>query len=288
MASEAELPKFDECMRDLYALHLDESIAATQIVYAGDRQSLLAGYKTLASLYVWDLPKMYFDCSRRASEEQPKLLKILSEVKTRDFFWNHVTEWAAAREQILQARAGRAFALAGHIFGKTLVETTLGPRNGILPDILPDVLPPIVIPDKVNAAADILAGVLLGITKREDLDQLNECFYGADEFLYDFITAWNDIASETFAGLINGATLMMETIMYIPHDIYECALSGEDFREFLAWASIIETPEILVQTVEYNMKRHLAALTIEMNKARKDMAYGAWTYFVTNMLLEWT
>jgi hypothetical protein len=181
-----------------------------------------------------------------------------------------------------QARAEHAYALAGHIFGKTLVETTGGsfiPNNAILPDILPDILPPIVIPDKVEAASEIFAGVLYGITKREGLDQLNECFYGADEFLFDFITAWNDVASETFAGIINGMTLAMETVMYLPKDIYECAMAGSDLVGFLEWASIIETPEILAETIRFNIKRHLASLTIEMNKARKDFSYHEWTRF---------
>lgn len=276
------MPGANQCFKDLYALNQDKKIGLMQLLFGRDMNEHIEGMKTLVMRHFWEVPMTLVDCQLSTFTELPKLGRMKKAFRSTDFFWDNLDQWTEAHEQIKQARAEHAYALAGHIFGKTLVETTGGPvhpHNGILPDILPDVLPPIVIPDKVEAAAEILAGVLYGITKREGMDQLNECFYGADEFLFDFITAWNDVASETFAGLINGLTLAMETVMYIPKDIYECAIAGSDLHEFLQWASIIETPEVLVETIKFNIKRHLAALTIEMNKARKDLSYHEWTRF---------
>lgn len=95
------------------------------------------------------------------------------------------------------------FAQAGSIFGETLVKVTGGPvdnysnqtNGGWLPYIIPDILPPIIIPKKDVAAAELMAGILYGITQQEHLDQLGECFYGGDEFLYDILKGYNMIAS---------------------------------------------------------------------------------------------
>jgi len=45
---------------------------------------------------------------------------------------------------------------------------------------------------------------------------LEECFYGFDEFVYDLLHGWNMVAGKTFAGLIDGVILLLETVLYIP------------------------------------------------------------------------
>ena len=77
-------------------------------------------------------------------------------------------------------------------------------------------------------AASIVAGLMYGITKRENLDDLATCFYGADEFVFDIVKGFQMLTSRTIAGLINGATLLMETVMYIPSDLINCYKSVED------------------------------------------------------------
>lgn len=118
-----------------------------------------------------------------------------------EIFWSHLDTWSAARKQINELRSKHLYAEAGYVFGKAVVEATGGPlpnyySNGkILPYIIPDILPVIVIPPGVEAGAEIAAGILYGITQREQLEQLGECFYGGDEFLYDIISAYDMIAS---------------------------------------------------------------------------------------------
>ena len=79
---------------------------------------------------------------------------------------------------------------------------------------------------------------MYGITKRENLDDLSTCFYGADEFVVDVVKGFQMLTSRTFAGLINGATLLLETVMYIPQDIKNCAKSVEDAKALEQWATI--------------------------------------------------
>lgn len=77
-------------------------------------------------------------------------------------------------------------------------------------------LPPIVIPNKAKVAADLFAGLLYGITEQEGLTDLEECFYGFDQFVYDILHGWNMVASHTFAGIMDGAMLLLMTVLYIP------------------------------------------------------------------------
>jgi len=108
------------------------------------------------------------------------------------------------------------------------------------------------------------------------LDNLGECFYGADEFVYDMLHAYNDIASQTFAGIMNGFILLLSTVMYIPSNLATCAHAKDDIAAFEEWASIFAHPLDLPAVVSYNLKHHFASLSIEMNKARKDLAGQYW------------
>jgi hypothetical protein len=105
---------------------------------------------------------------------------------------------------------------------------------------------------------------------------LGECFYDGDEFVYDMLHAYNDIASQTFAGLMNGFILLLSTVMYIPADLKACIQAGEDIKAFEQWASFLVHPLQLPGLISYNIKHHFAALSIELNKARKDKAGHKW------------
>ena len=77
------------------------------------------------------------------------------------------------------------------------------------------------------------------------------------------------LTSRTFAGLINGSTLLLETIIYIPQDIKNCAKSVEDAKALEEWAKIFVHPKELTATIEYNIKHHMPAITLEITKAKK-------------------
>lgn len=79
-------------------------------------------------------------------------------------------------------------------------------------------------------AAELTAGLLYGVTERENLDALATCFSGADEFVTDVNTGFNMITSHTYAGLMNGAFLLMETLVYLPDDLRNCVDSGDDIN----------------------------------------------------------
>ena len=98
-------------------------------------------------------------------------------------------------------------------------------------------MPPIVIPDKAKVAADIFAGLLYGIAEEDSLPNLAECFYDFDEFLYDFVSAWNMLASRTLPGLMNGAILAIETLMYIPVDLLACIKAKGEIKPLEEWLS---------------------------------------------------
>jgi len=110
---------------------------------------------------------------------------------------------------------------------------------------------------------------LYGITKRENLDDLSTCFYGGDEFVYDIVAGFKMLTSRTFAGLMNGGILLLETVMYIPADLINCAKSVDDAKAFADWAEIFIHPKQMTETVEYNMRHHFATISLELAKAKK-------------------
>lgn len=75
---------------------------------------------------------------------------------------------------------------------------------------------------------------------------------------------------------MDGLILLLETVMYIPSDLINCAHAKEDIKAFELWAEIFIHPAELVSTVEYNIKHHFAALGIEITKAKKDLAAQHW------------
>jgi len=119
------------------------------------------------------------------------------------------------------------YSSAGEVFARAFITSIGGPVLDF-PEA-DDMVTSIVKPVEVEAAS-ITAGVLYGITKRDNLDDLATCFYGADEFVFDVVKGFQMLTSRTFAGLINGATLLLETVMYIPQDLINCYRSAEDAK----------------------------------------------------------
>lgn len=51
---------------------------------------------------------------------------------------------------------------------------------------------------------------------------------------------------------------------------------GPDLKEFEEWAAHIEHPKELEQTIEQNIKRHIAQLTLDLAKVKKDISNDEW------------
>ena len=77
--------------------------------------------------------------------------------------------------------------------------------------------------------------------------------------------------------MIAGSVRVMKGIMD------ECAQTSEDLATFEDWASIFLHPKLLVPTVESNLKSHLAALTLDIKKARKDLKNEEYFAFGTEI-----
>jgi len=51
-----------------------------------------------------------------------------------------------------------------------------------------------------------------------------------------------------------------------------------DIKPFEQWLATFKHPKDLRPLIQYNIKHHLAKLTIQVNKARKDLAEQKWTH----------
>jgi hypothetical protein len=150
-------------------------------------------------------------------------------------FWSNLELWNETRKAIQELRLTHDYRKAGEVFSQSFVSAIGGPvPDYALPE---DTVSKIVKPVEVEAAS-IAAGIMYGITKRENLDDLSTCFYGADEFVFDVVKSFQMLTSRTIAGLINGATLLLETVMYIPSDLINCYKSVDDAKALEQWATI--------------------------------------------------
>lgn len=155
-----------------------------------------------------------------------------------DLYFENRHKWNAAGGKSDFLRHYNLYGEAGSVYAQTLIDVTGGPiplYGKQIPQIHIPNLPPIVIPEKIDIAADIFAGILYGIAEEEGLENLGECFYGFDEFVYDALHAYNMIASRTLPGLLDGFMLLLETIAYIPSDVMACIGAKGDISAFEEW-----------------------------------------------------
>ena len=183
-----------------------------------------------------------------------------------EIFWSNLELWNETRKAIQDLRQVHDYSQAGEVFALSFISAVGGP----VPDFTfhEEAVSSIVKPIEVEAAS-IAAGIMYGITKRENLDDLATCFYGADEFVFDLVKSFQMLTSRTLAGLINGATLLLETVLYIPSDLINCYKSVDDAKALEQWASIFIKPKELTATIEFNIKHHFPAISIELAKAKK-------------------
>lgn len=194
-------------------------------------------------------------------------------------FFHNSELWEQAYDDATYFKQEQQYMAMGSVYADALVMAVNGgvPEGSLIPHPHIPNLPPIVIPKKVDVAADIFAGVLYGITEQDNLPKLNECFYDLDQFVYDFLHGYNWIASRKIAGLIDGFMLLLETIIYIPQDAMDCIAAKADIGGLKQFLGRFEHPKDLKPVIQHNIKRHLAQLTIHLNKARKNLAQKQWT-----------
>lgn len=200
----------------------------------------MEGYKNWNEANIIDGPLAMIACTNAVQHDMQNLVTFAGRLGLygTDLYYENLHEWYAAGGKSDYLRHKHLYGEAGSEYALTLIEVTGGPiplyGQQVSHPKIPS-LPPIVIPEQVDIAADIFAGILYGITEEEGLDNLGECFYGFDEFVYDALHAYNMIASRTLPGLLDGFMLALETIMYIPSDVMACIGAKGDIKPFEEW-----------------------------------------------------
>lgn len=174
-------------------------------------------------------------------------------------------------EQGMADLADGSFFKAGKDMAKILVDLVGGPE----PDALPTT-ENIAIGNKTEVAAELIAGIIYGVTEKNDLEQIDTCLGDVDEFVSDILLGIHMLENMDFVDLINGFSLLASTVAEIPNYLYQCSQIGPDLKEFEEWLTVFEHPKELEQTMEANIKRHLAGLTLDLAKVKKDISNGEW------------
>lgn len=85
--------------------------------------------------------------------------------------------------------------------------------------------------------------------------------------------ALEDITSMTGAGIMNGLILGMSALAYLPVDLKDCIQAKDDMIIFAEWAKLFAHPKQAESTILHNIKGHLAVLTLDVTKLKKDLSH---------------
>jgi hypothetical protein len=236
-----------DCLDMYEVMQVDKALGLSQMLFEHSIQGKMDGATNFVEGFVVYGPETFTTCANAVQEDMQNLATFAGRLNLYgfDIYFANKHEWVAAGSRAEYYRHKNEYEAAGSMYAKTLIELTGGPipvygtqntAQGIaIPHPHIPSLPPLVIPEKVDVAADIFAGILYGITEQEGLDNLGECFYGFDEFVYDIIHAYNMIASKTLPGLLDGFMLGLETLLYIPSDVMACIGAKGDIKPFEEW-----------------------------------------------------
>mmetsp|Transcript_38405 Transcript_38405/g.52130 ORF Transcript_38405/g.52130 Transcript_38405/m.52130 type:complete len:360 (-) Transcript_38405:104-1183(-) len=188
-----------------------------------------------------------------------------------DDIWSALFTVKADWEQGMADLADGKYFQSGKDMAKIFVDLVGGPE----PDAL-DSVENIAIGNKTEASAELIAGIIYGVTEKNDLEQIDTCLADADEFVSDILLGIHMLEKMDFVDLINGFSLLGATVAEIPNYLYQCAQIKPDLMEFEQWLTAFEHPKELAPVIEANIKRHLAALTLDLAKVKKTVSNGEW------------
>ena len=202
--------------------------------------------------------------------------------------WTHTEPILAEVKEARLAYKAQNYAKSGKHFGQTLFKLTGGvvPTENVstndmnssivIPPHPPIPHPDISVPPVVLEASELVAGLFYGLTGKQGLTDLQQCFYDGDQFVADITIAIEDLVSLTGAGLMNGFILGLSALAYIPHDLKDCIHAKAEAKEFEQWATLFVHPKEAEATISHNIKSHLPALTIDIAKVKMEMSKKAY------------
>ena len=183
-AKEEKMLAVSQAIDKLEIAHLNMNLAWMEVMTGRNLESLSKGFiRTMSALE--ELPEA-IGLLMSSELDQQKMLIVASDIymKGTDIFWSNMELWNQARIEFWQLTEVHDYSKAGELFAHTFIQSIGGPITEFPED--EDRFNSIVKPVEVEAAS-IAAGVLYGITKRDNLDDLATCFYGADEFVFDVV-----------------------------------------------------------------------------------------------------
>merc|ERR1711998_312512 len=105
---------------------------------------------------------------------------------------------------------------------------------------------------------DFMDGLILGLTKKEDLKEITQCLTHASDLAYQITDAVEDFEK----GIIEA----------IPNDFQDCKSMQGDLQRIEKWGKIFENPTELAKVLAENVFAHLTAITSDIEKIPTDFS----------------
>lgn len=95
---------------------------------------------------------------------------------------------------------------------------------------------------KPNEVIDIVTGLVEGVTKSGDLEELQGCISDTEFLTYNIEKSVNELRKGGVGGVTSAIMSMKELIENIPQSLDRCVKLGSDINKFRRWANIFSKP----------------------------------------------
>ena len=111
---------------------------------------------------------------------------------------------------------------------------------------------------------------MYGITGRDNsADVLSTCFREADLFDLNMTSAAEMITNRSYAGLVDGTELVMQSLRNLSENLNECSEATDDVKAIEEWVSSNLNED---QTMKYNVQNNFGQLSLEIAKTKVYLA----------------
>ena len=124
------------------------------------------------------------------------------------------------------------------------------------------------------AAPDFVAGFVYGMTGFNHLQEIEGCYFGAEDIVSDVEKALGQVMQGNY---IKGFTQAGLIVHEFPDALATCESMDEDIAAIESWATIFTEPKQLAQTLSKNWLLHRR--TIKEYIGAEESDWGAGSYF---------
>lgn len=122
----------------------------------------------------------------------------------------------------------------------------------------------------VSAAVQVVAGLMDGIIKVDDLNELEQCIQNAETLQAEIAVIVGKLQAGGFENYLEAAKAIGNLINQLPADMNQCKNIQGDLTKLEAFGKLFENPTELVRTLATNLFAHYSEIMGDVHTALND------------------